>query len=579
MAVRDIRQGMKQTKNIRSMRRKILPPLVMAVSVVFSFFLERSGVRAVLGIGGAGFSFLAFAAGGVLFFIIIAPLAGLAGGTAFYPYDRRHTALIALTALFCIIISSSAYRNIKEPIEYPITNRTLLEGSSPYVQQFDAFRKGRLELDLPVSPELAGMENPYDTAMRNKNNVDYFWDRAFYNGRYYSYFGIAPLICVYYPFYALTGGLPSAVNVCLYLAVFTLAALAFAYREFLIYFGVRAHILLVIAGLVSLAFCSGIFAAQSYADVYYIPVLSAMGFNFSAMGLVLRARRTAGTAAASALLGGGALCFVLSVMSRPTAALMCITVLPALISRVISDKKGDGAMLSDNKSAAGETKQKARKREGAYRAARIAALLAPAALIAAAGAAVVMTLNFMRFGSVLDFGANYQLTVSDVSKNTVDPSLLPAALSHYLVQLPWRIESFPWVRPSYLVLEYGRKIYLDYNLGLLSFPSVAGLALAPAALCRERGGCERTFSLLCGSAAVFFVLFIDFCRAGVNMRYLYDFLPAAAALGTMMLLKISSAGGMPRRLIFAFVSILAFSGTILTALGVIMANGADKLFF
>ena len=51
-------------------------------------------------------------------------------------------------------------------------------------------------------------ENPYDRAARDKAGVWYMWDRALYNGKYYSYFGIAPILTVYYPCQLLTGKLP-----------------------------------------------------------------------------------------------------------------------------------------------------------------------------------------------------------------------------------------------------------------------------------------------------------------------------------------------------------------------------------
>ena len=66
---------------------------------------------------------------------------------------------------------------------------------SPYYQMFDAFQKGQLNLDIPVDQKLidAG-DKVYDPQYRDEIGANASWDRAFYNGKYYSYFGTAPLL-------------------------------------------------------------------------------------------------------------------------------------------------------------------------------------------------------------------------------------------------------------------------------------------------------------------------------------------------------------------------------------------------
>ena len=54
-----------------------------------------------------------------------------------------------------------------------------------YEAMTDAVLDGHFYLDLEVSPELAAMENPYDSGRRAQENVPFYWDHAFYNGHYY----------------------------------------------------------------------------------------------------------------------------------------------------------------------------------------------------------------------------------------------------------------------------------------------------------------------------------------------------------------------------------------------------------
>lgn len=74
---------------------------------------------------------------------------------------------------------------------------------NPHFQQYDqmasALLKGKLSLDIEVSDSLAAMENPYDYAAREEGNVDFQWDTAFFNGKYYMYFGIVPVLLLFLP--------------------------------------------------------------------------------------------------------------------------------------------------------------------------------------------------------------------------------------------------------------------------------------------------------------------------------------------------------------------------------------------
>lgn len=58
----------------------------------------------------------------------------------------------------------------------------------------DALIKGQLHLDIEVSEELKAMENPYDTSIRQTENIVCSWDTAYYNGKYYCYYGIVPTL-------------------------------------------------------------------------------------------------------------------------------------------------------------------------------------------------------------------------------------------------------------------------------------------------------------------------------------------------------------------------------------------------
>ena len=112
-------------------------------------------------------------------------------------------AFCVAATVFVAVLNSSASNTA--PVSYPLENP--VDNYNPYVQQFDAFQKGQLHLDVEPSQRLLELENPYKPSERE--GIYYLWDRAFYEGKYYSYFGLTPIFTLYYPVYLLTNSLPS----------------------------------------------------------------------------------------------------------------------------------------------------------------------------------------------------------------------------------------------------------------------------------------------------------------------------------------------------------------------------------
>ena len=70
----------------------------------------------------------------------------------------------------------------------------------------ESILNGHLYIDYPdIDPKLLALDNPYDFEARKAAEVSYHWDHAFYNGRYYMYFGIVPVFLLFLPYRFLTG--------------------------------------------------------------------------------------------------------------------------------------------------------------------------------------------------------------------------------------------------------------------------------------------------------------------------------------------------------------------------------------
>jgi hypothetical protein len=71
-----------------------------------------------------------------------------------------------------------------------------------YAYQTEALLSGHLALSLKPDPHLASLENPYEGAQNLPYRVQ---DLSYYKGRYYSYFGVGPIIYLLAPWRLVTG--------------------------------------------------------------------------------------------------------------------------------------------------------------------------------------------------------------------------------------------------------------------------------------------------------------------------------------------------------------------------------------
>ncbi|MBQ7646384.1 MAG: hypothetical protein IJS94_03855 [Clostridia bacterium] len=105
-------------------------------------------------------------------------------------------AVIFLTVAVCTLpMGLSPYYNGEIPAQ-----------RDQYEETARAFLDGRLYIDNDdIDEALLSMENPYDPDARDELGVYYEWDHALYNGHYYMYFGVVPVLLLFLPFRAITG--------------------------------------------------------------------------------------------------------------------------------------------------------------------------------------------------------------------------------------------------------------------------------------------------------------------------------------------------------------------------------------
>ncbi len=414
-----------------------------------------------------------------------------------------------IAALMCVMVYSTILNiSNKDSIElldvYPAEN---LADEDQYRQLFESFKQGRLDLAVDYDAEaLQALDNPYDRSERNaKNATGDYWDRAYYDGKFYSYFGTAPVFTVYYPVYILTGYVATAEYASALLCIYAIIFISLLYIEFLKRFCKDVPLVLAFLGEIAVIFGSGIFAAALDKRFYYMAVISGITWTAAFLYFLLKAYYEENFKKRIIFLVLTGLSVALIAASRPTMLLYgAAAVVPALF--IFTSKK------------------ESIKNKICY----ISAIGMPVAV----GAVLIMNYNFKRFGNPFEFGFNYQLTVSMAKANTFSFAMIPATIYHYFIQQPNINTNFPYIEiKSKALSNYGRFNYNGRTMGILNYPVTWGLMLTPV-FCRKKDKFKTAFILILIVSALL-MAYIDMCKAGSHYRYTLDILMPVITAATV----------------------------------------------
>lgn len=439
----------------------------------------------------------------ILFIIVIGCFAIKDFGFYAVDYDRKKRShIIAAAAVIALCTVSGLCLRAPDQKGREYTGKEQFT-DDPFAMTLDAFEKGQVHLDLDADPKLEELENVYDQGLRNNSQAFSYWDLAYYKGKYYSYFGAGPVLTFYYPYYKITGKVPTLAMANNFYTVLGIFFMCLAILSTVKLLKLKPKLLLLLLMFPTATATMGFWTLGNEIDRYTLPTVSGLCF----LMICLFTGMTAVTAANKKLkpvlllISGAAL--ALSVGSRPTVALCGAVLVPFFIG-ILLDKK----------------------EKLVYRLGLAASFVAP--LIA--GAALIMKYNAARFGSPLEFGAVYQLTVSDIHANTLRLSNLPSAIYHYFLQAPKSKTSFPFFETGFNGLEnYGSYVYTVIGFGALTLPVILfGILLQPQAFGRRtkemNDRYRRWFLAICLAMSVL-LSWADFCLGGFITHYVFDIMP------------------------------------------------------
>lgn len=384
-------------------------------------------------------------------------------------------------------------------------NRNLRNGGWPpdieYEELTDALLDGHVYLNMEPADSLKKMDNPYDPQLRGqvfeKTDEIFYVDHAYYNGKYYCYFGVVPALVFFVPFKALFGvHLPIWIAVSFCGFVYCVVSYIFIYLLIKKYFPNTSIGLYLLTSSVFIAMSTLVYL-MLYGTVYSMPII--MSLMLGIIGLSFWLAASGAKRLNKVYLVLGAISIALIIGCRPQLAIVLLFAFP-IFWNDIKEKKFFSLQGMGN----------------------TVCVIAPFVIIGCA----LLWYNYIRFGNVMDFGANYNLTSNDMTHRGIDLDRNWVGVFEYLFQ-PLSVSSkFPFLQ------LIGSNVQFDYQGYLSQEPLFGGFIwFNPIILLcykfindRKKLKEKEYFGLgIAAMASGLIIILLTIQMSGMTQRYMSDF--------------------------------------------------------
>ncbi len=396
------------------------------------------------------------------------------------------------------------------------------EHHNQYNDLAQAFLQGQLHLDKEVPDVLLEMENPYDRYERQKvfraAKISEPWDTAFYNGKFYVYFGVLPVFLFYLPAQLLGFDFPNFMAIVIFSWVLIAGVFLLYGKIIKMYIKNTPYLLyLVLSTLTVLT--GGVLYIIKRPDFYSIPIIGALAFTI--MGFYFWISSLDGEIISRKRLFVGSLFMASVIALRPNLVFFSCTAFMLFWNSVFKDRE----LLSVN-SRLSDEKWRGLKNTLVF--------CAPYIVIGG----LVMVYNAARFSSPFDFGASYNLTTSDMTKRGFALDRWGLGVYEYLFRPPTISATFPFLSSSYPSTSYIGFTSREGMFGgiFATYPVLWSLFAMHKAKSQKQ---PFKFALVL-LAAGFITCLVDIQAGGILPRYTCDFavfFVLAASITLMMLYK------------------------------------------
>ncbi len=474
------------------------------------------------------------------------------------PKAFRRTA-IAMTSVLILAAVAVTWLSMYDQTGGISTGFANTRGNQITQELVDAFRAGQVHLLDEPSEELLAMENPYDWSARRDLGVSAKWDHLLYDGKYYSYYGIAPVLLLFLPYNLITGYYFPTAEAVLLFGILGIIFLSLLFGEFAKMFCRKVPNSILVSTLFILLISCGVWYNFVYDNFYEIA--QASGFCFTAGGFyfLLRSRVIGDGPIRYRFVALATVFLSLAVLCRPTLALYCFAACIFLGFGFVKHMRACKA--SPGNATNGKALPASVRRTAAVK--YLLAALAPFVLIGG----IQMAYNYARFGSVLDFGIQYSLTINDFTRSQYHTDFVMIGFYNFILAFPQMQPEFPYVASNFSTLSTNGYYYVANRnaVGILwrATPSLGYLGAVPAWKSMTRQ--ERIQAIALGLSTCVIVpciIIFSIWESGYGVRYCCDFAwqIVLGGAGLLYLIYVRVAAGQGRTILrhaFTVAAILA----------------------
>lgn len=381
-------------------------------------------------------------------------------------------------------------------------------GGQTQFQQLAEAIVDRGEVFLATKPQdgFVAMDDPYDAYYRNSQGFEYsatgedMSDTGFYEGRYFVYFGVGPILLFYVPYYAITGAHIATRTVFFILIILNVLAVPFLlYQICRRYFKDLPYVLYSIFTVFFTLGAGQLFQAKT-PDFYGIPIMMALVCTLFGLGLWIVALNKCDESSRLpwGYLAGGSLLMALTAVSRPQFLIASFLAIILFWNSVFKNR----TLLSKNSIV------------------QTIAFALPYVIVAAGA----MYYNYIRFANPFDFGANYNLCYNDMNFRGFHIDRFLYAVAGYMFY-PCKINNvFPYFQYSDVISKYTGMNTDDKLFGGVIYNNIY-LIFAFLAIKYRKVMADKAAFAVAVILPIFSMIvgFVDGNMAGVYCRYYLDF--------------------------------------------------------
>lgn len=428
--------------------------------------------------------------------------------------NRRGVKLVAYAMTAVLLVTALWLSNISrvtDPDHSLQKDFSMTSGNQITQSIVDAFADGRTTMDIPMNEKLEALENPYDGSQREAGQIGaYPWDHLYYDGAYYSYYGIGPVLVLFLPYHLITGYyFPSVWAVWLFGAL-GIVFLTKTYLCFMEKFFPKTRSSLILLGLFIMQLSTGIWFCFHVPNFYEIAQTSGFACVTAGAFFMISSNVIGDGAIKNWRLVLAALFLSLAVLCRPTLAVYCVAALLFIYAgfqkkRTLYTRQNGGKLT--------------------YYLPYLACALLPFAVIGS----VQMLYNYARFGSFTDFGIQYSLTINDFTSAQFHTHFSTIGFFNYLLAIPNFIARFPFFvggnvqtfdPQGYYFIATGTAVGLVWKaLPVLSY----GKSLKAYRLAQDANKKLYTLLIVAVCIACPFAIIFSIWESGYGARYCVDF--------------------------------------------------------